>query len=80
MINVIFCILFMCYAIGMFWDSSPALKFCSSMKDAEIAFLDMPYVLSNDSENFVAQRVLDDESIPITIDSILRWDTKILEL
>ncbi|XP_063722308.1 uncharacterized protein LOC134848727 [Symsagittifera roscoffensis] len=64
-------IVLMVLAVVMFWETSPALKFCSSMAEGNMDFIDHPFVVDNSSERYFAHQILSNESIPLTFLSIL---------
>ena len=63
---------FMAYTIYIFWDASPFVKICSSMRDGDIFFLDEPNVMHNGSDYYIADLVLDDDTVKITFTSVLK--------
>ena len=62
----------MAYTIYTFWEASPVVKICSSMRDGEIYFLDEPNVMHNGSEYYIADLVLDDDTVNITFTILLQ--------
>ena len=64
-------IILMVLAVVMFWETSPALKFCSSIAEGNMDFIDHPFVVDNSSERYFAHEILSNESIPLTFSSIL---------